>query len=181
MGTPMRSNRANQNPGKISDFLPLILSCLIGLLVCIPSNSARASWSLNIGYHNPPQSNLGVNFLYDWTQIALELGIGNIRTDANFDNHNENRDNDGVALGLGGDINGKFFFMKSAIRPYIQLGTLLGTYGSLGDNSGLGLGSGGLFWGGGLWFGQTSAFHGYLSLNLIGYSSFGQAGIGFSI
>ncbi len=158
----------------------LLNSIIAGLICTVPSIS-MANWSVNIGYHNPPQAGVGVNFLHEWSQVALELGIGSVRTDANFDNDEVSRDDDGLGLGLGGDINGKYFFLKSAVRPYAQIGALVGTYGSIGDNSGVGLGAAGVFAGGGLWFGQTSSVHGYVSYNLISSSGFLQAGIGFDI
>ena len=177
----MASAKHSIKQDKIKSFFPKPSQLVLALIFLLPASPSLANWSLNIGYHNPPQAGLGVNFLYDWTQFALELGIGNIRTDANFNNDSKTQGDNGVGLGFGGDINGKFLFMQGPVRPYLQLGTLLGTYGSVGRSSGLGLGSGGIFFGGGLWIGQTSSIHGYLSYNLINSSSFLQAGLGFDI
>jgi hypothetical protein len=162
---------------KVQSFSGIVLASLLLPL----GSSSYANWTFNVGYHNPPQAGLGVNFLYGGSQFAVELGIGSVQSDANFDNDKKAAKDDGVALGIGGDINAKAFFSSGGVRPYVQAGMLLGTSGSLGDNSGFGVGSGSVFAGGGLWLGQLSSVHGYLSYNVLASTGFLQAGIGFDI
>lgn len=146
----------------------------ISTFICglfMSTQAYAGNWTLNLGFQNPGVSQFGVNFMHEWTNWAVELGIGNISARFEDDDKNNN-DKDDSSIALAGDVDVKYFFNRNKIRPYMQLGKFLATRN-------LDFGSGGLFVGGGFFFGQPK-LHGYLSLN---YSNnlFAQAGIGFDI
>lgn len=131
---------------------------------------AQAGWSWNIGYHNPPTSTLGLNFLYEWSKVALELGVGSIdskKTDSSGNTTN--------TVVVGGDVNLKYLFGSGWFRPYVQGGLLLGTSASSGGAS-AGTGSG--FFGGGMML-KGGQFYVYLGANMIGSATDVHAGLGF--
>lgn len=148
------------------------------LLFAIPGKASN-DWSLNIGYHNPPGSNLGVNFLYEWTNWAFEVGIGSINVD-DSDTNNSNTNNQ-TSAGVGGDLNLKYLFGSRDFRPYIQAGVLVGTGATVGDNSGVSAGTGQGFAGLGLMFSGRSVYF-YLGGNAFSRrSSEFFLGLGFDI
>ena len=146
--------------------------------------SAKANWSLNLGYNNPPGS-LGVNFLYWSGKIGFEVGIGQVKASAeseNTDTSSGGGDTDGNnTLGVGGAISGKYFFSGGGVAPYVQLGVGAG-FGVSSDEDGsdAGAGVGGLYGGVGLMFGNPSLYF-YGGLISGGNNSSVQAGIGFDI
>ena len=148
-----------------------LLACSFVLLF---TSNSFAGWNWGIGYHNPPGSTLGVNFMYLWSAWALELGIGSI--DGGTSNNNSSNDNS--TLSIGGDINLKYLFGSGFFRPYLQGGMGLGTGLTIGDNTGAGAGTGGIFFGGGAFL-MANPFHIYLGLITDGGDFGTQAGIGF--
>lgn len=119
------------------------------LLFAIPGKASN-DWSLNIGYHNPPGADVGANFLYQWTNWAFEIGIGSISVDDSSTNNNTS--NNRTSAGVGGDLNLKYMFGNRGFRPYLQVGALVGTAASVGenDNSGASASTGSAFAGLGL-------------------------------
>jgi len=136
----------------------------------ITPTSAVAGWSWNIGYHNPPTSTFGLNFMYEWSKVAVELGVGSIdskKTDSSGNTTN--------TVVVGGDLNLKYLFGSGWFRPYVQGGILLGTAASSGGAS-AGTGSG--FLGAGMML-KGGQFYVYLGANMIGSSTDVNAGVGF--
>ena len=130
------------------------------------SLNAQANWSWNIGYHNPPGSQVGVNFMKLWSNWAFEAGIGSL--DLNSDSNNDNS-----SLQISGAINFKYLFMSGFLRPYVQGG--FGTGIAIGGNASAGTGNS--YLGAGVFF-RGSPFYVYLSL-LFENNGSTQAGIGF--
>lgn len=147
------------------------------LLFAVP---AHADWSLSLGYHNPPGSNLGVNFMYEWTNWAFEVGIGSVNV-TSTDSTTNNNNNEQTSAGIGGDLNLKYLFGRDFIRPYLQAGFLVGTGATVGDNSGVSAGTGSGFAGLGLMFSGRSLYF-YLGGNAFSSrSSEFFLGLGFDI
>ncbi len=161
-----------------------LLFCFIALFTILKSTSAFADWTLNLGYHNPVYSKVGVNFLYWGSQWNFEVGIGWIDGDihADDDKADKNKDDDNVAAAAAGDINIKYRFLTGTFAPYIQGGFGASTYAKVGDNSGADANLGGPFVGAGFFIGKP-AFHVYLAGNymLDPQTTQIQAGIGFDI
>lgn len=128
------------------------------VLFALPS---RADWSLNIGYHNPPGSNLGVNFLHEWSNWAFEVGIGSISVEST---DSANNSSSSTSAGIGGDLDLKYQFGRSGIRPFLQGGVLVGTGAVVGDNGGVAAGTGAGFLGGGINFSGKDLYF-YLGAN----------------
>jgi len=101
------------------------------ILIASPSFAKGGGWSLNIGYHNPPGADVGANFLYQWSNWAFELGIGNI---AVSDSNSSSTNNSQSSAGIGGDLNLKYLFGNGGFRPYLQGGVLVGTGATVGNN-----------------------------------------------
>lgn len=145
---------------------------------------AEANWTLNLGYHNPLNSKIGVNFLYWGSQWNFEAGIGWLDADAEADDDagEADKDDDKVSVQAAGDIDVKYRFGSGGIAPYVQLGIGAGTGVEVGDDTGGGVGLGGPFVGAGLFFGKPN-FYGYAALNLLTESKNTevQAGLGFDI
>jgi hypothetical protein len=148
------------------------------------STPARADWTLNLGYHNPLYSKLGVNFLYWGSQWNFEVGIGWVDADAEADDDKdeEDKDDDKVSAAVAGDINLKYRFTNGGISPYIQGGFATWAGASVGDDTGADANVGGPFVGVGLFMGKP-AFHVYVSGNYLVDSEDTQvqAGLGFDI
>lgn len=142
------------------------LSCFLLLFTSI----AQADWTWNIGYHNPPNSTIGVNFEYFWSKWALELGAGFL------DFGTKDRSNT-ATLYLAGDVNMKYLFLSGVFRPYLMGGLGLGSGTSVGDNTALGASAGGGFVGGGVLM-RGHPVYAYLGL-AIGNASTFQFGVGF--
>ncbi len=162
---------------------------LLSLTLCawpalFMSSVAEANWTLNLGYHNPMNSKFGVNFLYWGSQWNFEVGIGWLDANAEADDDKDevDTDDDKVGVAAAGDINFKYRFSTGGIAPYLQLGMGASTGVEVGDDTDGGVGLGGPFVGGGLFFGKP-AFYGYLALNLLieSKNTEAQAGIGFDI
>jgi hypothetical protein len=143
----------------------IIFSLILSL--SIPA-MAEGNWSWNLGYHNPHTATYGLNFMHVWTDWAVEFGLGYIQIG--------NGASQTSGLTLGGDINLKYIFLHSLLRPYLQ-----GGYGmSSGVNgNGAGLGIAGAFVGGGLYI-WANEFYVYGSYDIAdGGGSFYQFGLGF--
>jgi hypothetical protein len=133
---------------------------------------ARAAWSFNFGYNNPPGAVIGANFLDFWTNFALEFGIGYVNGSSSSSKNSD-------TLAVAGDVNLKYLFLSSAlIRPYLQGGFGLASSTTVGNNGGVALGTGGGFGGGGLFIKGRSVYA-YGSYNISSSSPFWQAGLGF--
>jgi hypothetical protein len=160
---------------------------LLGLLAFLAlfSSPALANWTLNIGYQNPATSQFGLNFLYVGSKLGFEIGIGYAQfeiddEDDNNANGNSDDDDDNVTAGIGGDIDLKYFFSGSSVKPYLQGGFAMGQSLTAGDDTGVNIGLGGPFVGLGLFLGSPG-FYGYVAANYGGGDLYAQAGIGFDI
>jgi hypothetical protein len=164
--------------------------CFVAALLCL-EGTARADWTLNLGYHNPPVAVGGLNLLHFGNNWAFEVGVGlfhlrTVDTDARKDDDaaeesNEDDADDSAELGAVGDLNLKYLFGNSLLRPYLQGGVLAALWGKVGKDSGLTTGMGSLFAGGGLFIGKPK-FYTFGSVNTWGVGClFYQAGLGFDI
>lgn len=163
------------------------LFMLVALLpLLLSSKVARADWTLNLGYHNPVYSNLGVNFLYWGSQWNFEVGIGwidgNAQSAEDRDNNGTNEEDNHVSAAAAGDIDIKYRFMTGAFAPFIQGGFGASTWAKVGDDSGADANIGGPFVGAGFFLGKQS-FHVYIAGNYMIESEDSQiqGGIGFDI
>ncbi len=159
------------------------LLALIALaIVWVPR--AEANWTLNLGYHNPLNSKLGINFLYWGSQWNFEIGLGWLDADASKDDetNSETKDDDKVSFAAAGDLDVKYRFSTGNVAPYIQLGFGAGTGAQVGDKSDAGVGFGGPFVGLGLFFGKP-ALYAYVAGNYLIESKDNefQGGLGFDI
>lgn len=155
----------------------------VGLFLASTS-PALANWTLNLGYHNPLNSKLGVNFLYWGSQWNFEIGVGWLDADAEADDdkNEADKDDDKVSFSAAGDIDVKYRFSTGSVAPYVQFGFGAGTGAEVGDDTDAGVGIGGPFAGLGLFFGKPTLY-GYLAGNYLLESKDTefQGGIGFDI
>ncbi len=155
----------------------------LGILMGSFGSPCLANWTLNLGYHNPMNANLGANFLYWGSQWNFEVGIGWVDANAKAtDDKDETvKNDDNVGAAAAGDINVKYRFTTGGIAPYVQVGLGASTGASVGDNTDASANLGGPFAGLGLMFGKP-ALYGYIAYNL-NSSRDGQfqGGIGFDI
>lgn len=149
------------------------------LLLCtVKPAQASSGWSWGVGYHNPPNATLGLNFMHLWTNWAFEVGLGYINsTESNSSNTKANSSSNNVNLAVGGDLNFKYLFSSGTFRPYLQGGTYLGLAAQSGDNSGAGASVGGGFGGAGFFI-MTNSVDFYISYITAGNGSL-QFGINF--
>jgi hypothetical protein len=151
------------------------------------SSTALANWSWGLGYHNPPSSTFGVNFMHLWTNWAFETGIGYIGSSENITPNSQ--PNSGTTtnsqLYAGGDVNLKYLFSTGFFRPYLQGG--MGTAVAIGsannsknnsNNTGANASLGGSYGGAGFFL-YGSEFYVYLSYITSSNGSY-QVGIGFN-
>ncbi|RME14781.1 MAG: hypothetical protein D6797_08065 [Bdellovibrio sp.] len=140
-------------------------------ILLLGSQGICGGWSVNMGYHNPHTSTIGVNFMHVWDPYVVEAGLGYIRLSSSSD--------DISGINLGGGVNGKYLFRSGLFRPYLQAGFGMSS-GVSGDGAGFGVS--GFFLGGGLLV-MDSSFYIYSSYNLSeGYGSgFLQFGVGFNL
>lgn len=150
----------------------------------IKSWSSSSGWSWGIGYHNPPNSTIGVNFMHLWSQWAFEVGIGyinssesNSRNSSNTSSSSSSSSNNDVSVSAGGDLNFKYLFGYGTFRPYIQGGTFFGIGARSGDNSGATASANGGFGGLGFFI-MSSSVDFYISYISAGNGSL-QFGLNF--
>lgn len=100
--------------------------------------SASSGWSWGIGYHNPPNATIGLNFMHLWSNWAFEVGLGYINsTESNSSNStNSSSNNKNLNLAIAGDMNLKYLFGSGGFRPYLQGGTYAGVAAQTGNSSG---------------------------------------------
>jgi len=160
---------------------------LVGLAsagFCLATPS-YADWTLNLGYHNPVNANLGVNFLYWGSQWNFEVGIGwaeaRAKATDDADDTTGEKDDDEVRAAVAGDLNVKYRLTTGSVAPYLQLGIGAWTAAQVGDRSDADADLGGPFAGVGLMFGKPNIYA-YAAYNVF-RSNEGQfqAGIGFDI
>ena len=131
------------------------------------TEKAKANWTLNIGYQNPPGSSFGLNFLKFAGNWGFELGIGGFSA--------EFGGGDG-GVDVSGGLNGKYFIGSASVKPYLQLGLHAGM--SVGSN--FSFAAGGLYGGLGLLFGSPK-FYFYLAGITDITNMAPQLGLGFDI
>jgi hypothetical protein len=116
--------------------MKIILKNFIFSIALFSSQVALANWSWGIGYHNPPSSTLGVNFMHLWSNWAFEAGLGYLGS-SESSNKNTGTNNTGTTTQsqffAGGDVNLKYLFSSGFFRPFLQIGS--GTSISLGNTS----------------------------------------------
>lgn len=146
------------------------------------SSAAWAGWTLNLGYHNPPGSLVGLNFLYLGSSFGFELGAGWLQFNTKDTDHSpSDNDKDTAAFAILGDANIKYYFRPgTSVRPYIQGGMDAAIGGDVGKTTDLGAGIGGPFFGLGLFLGKPS-FYGYGAVNTGQGGMFVQGGLGFGL
>jgi len=145
----------------------------VGVFLC--TDLALASWTSNLGYNNPPGT-LGLNFFRIGDKFGFEAGLGSVQASSNTDDQTTAGDEGGGSLNLSGDINFKYFLVKSAFTPYLVVGT--GTNLRFGKGIAT-AGIGGGFVGAGLLVGSEKF---YLYTAFIGGKTlWPQAGLGIGI
>ena len=155
----------------------MMVGILFGVLMLLPSSFALASsgWSWGVGYHNPPNATIGLNFMHLWSNWAFEVGIGYINS---TDNENSSdSDSKNLNLSLAGDINLKYLFGSGAFRPYLQGGTYAGMAAKAGNSSGASASLNNGFAGAGFFI-MSSSFDFYISYVTAGNGSL-QLGFNF--
>lgn len=164
------------------------LHALIFLFLLGMSESALANWTLNLGYHNPLNAQMGVNFMRLSGNWGIEIGVGwinmdTIDTDKDKDDSGSTNDStegdDTAHAALAGEIDLKYFFSSGSVRPFLQGGFGAGVAAEVGKKIDAGAGIGGPFIGGGLLFGSPK-FYAYISTIVADHFPL-QAGIGFDI
>ena len=150
----------------------LILIAII--LMSTQQNAHANNWSASVGYNNPPGANVGLNFMYLWTNWAFELGIGSVQQTTTNTNGQDSK-----TTSVLGDANFKYLFSSGVFRPYLQGG--MGSSVSVTNASGVSAsaGLGGSFFGGGIFL-LGNPIYAYASYNVGGSTSFTQIGIGCS-
>lgn len=167
-----------------------LISKFAWLLALLPflftAKTAKADWTLNLGYHNPVYSHVGVNFLYWGSQWNFEVGLGwvdgNARDAEDIDNDGDVDRGNQVSAAAAGDIDLKYRFSTGTFSPYIQAGFGASTSAELGHDNGVNADLGGPFAGAGFFIGSKK-FHVYVAGNyLIDHKDTQvQGGIGFDI
>lgn len=123
---------------------------IANIALATPSTACGA-WGLSIGYNDPPEAGLGVNFSYFWPELVLDLGIGGL---------GGSRSSGSFRSGLWGDVDVRYLF-GTTWRPYLEAGLGL----AFGANSSGGSASvGSPFAGGGLML-QGTKFYAYGGLD----------------
>jgi len=178
---------------------------LMGLagLALVPG-TARASWTVNAGYHNPAVSTYGLNLLNIGTNWGFEIGVGWIDVAVQDDDSKslarvpvpvaaEGRVSpslvrqDETRFALAGGASLKYFFSSGKVRPYLQGGADFGIGATTGkdkdgkDDGGAGASAFGPYGGLGLLIGSPS-FYIYGAYNLAEHqNTFAQAGLGIGL
>lgn len=157
---------------------------LLGLVVMLSAEIAAANWTLNVGYHNPTNATYGLNFLYLGSRWGFEVGVGWLDfATVNTDDADEDEEKtDDTAAGvIAGDVDLKYFFKGSGLRPYLQVGAGAFVGASAGKETDAAAGLGGLFYGVGVLAGSPK-FYGYASGLLGRHDDVTlQAGLGFDL
>lgn len=155
----------------------VVVGLLLSFLMFAPSSFAMASsgWSWGVGYHNPPNATIGLNFMHLWSNWAFELGIGYVNS-TESSNSSDSKSKD-VNLALAGDLNLKYLFGSGAFRPYLQGGTYAGLAAQSGKSSGASASLNNGFAGAGFFI-MTSSFDFYISYVTAGNGSL-QLGFNF--
>lgn len=145
------------------------------------SQRAMAEWTWNIGWQNPANATVGVNFLYLGSKWGFECGIGAVKADSEDTTDDEERKTN-ANLAVAGDIDVKYFFGSSGgrgLRPYLQVGVGAGAGATVGEDADAGAGVGGPFAGLGF-LGDAGSWYVYAAYNISRHSNgYPQAGIGF--
>jgi hypothetical protein len=162
----------------------LLLMATLTVILLTPG-TLQAETSVNVGWHNPPGSDFGLNLMFAGNNLALELGVGTARggtydTDKN-NNNKKDDDDDTAALSTVGDIDLKYLFSGGSVRPYIQGGFGLALAGSAGKSTGASASTGDGFAGAGVFF-KGSSVLGYIAIYAWDLDNIRpQAGIGIKL
>ncbi len=153
-------------------------SIIIGMLL-LNSSVTFANWSWNIGYHNPPGSAFGLNFMKLWSNWAVEVGIGYLgssETKSSTTNSGSSNSNSNTAqISTSGDLNLKYLFSSGTFRPYLQGG--LGTAASVSNKTGANASASNNFVGAGFFLMGSSVY--FYTSYVYNTEGLFQVGIGF--
>lgn len=140
------------------------------IFLIFTTSTAKAVWSVNAAYNNPPGAPFGLNLLADMVDWGAEIGFDYAKSGAD--------DKGRTATLLAGSLNAKYFILSGSLRPYVQLGTGWG-FSTTGASTHLGIGEH-LYYGAGL-FVMSSGLYTYASYNSGLGDPFFQLGIGFNL
>lgn len=165
----------------------MIVRFLLPLLLLV-SSTAFANWTLNLGYHNPLNAGVGLNFMRLSGNWGFEIGLGWVNLDTidtdekdkpKTNSNKDGDDKDTAHAAVAGEIDIKYFFSSGSFRPFLQAGFGAAVAAEVGKHMDADAGIGGPFIGGGLFMGSPS-FYGYVSTIFADHFPL-QAGIGFDI
>ncbi len=141
--------------GKIEKRLRTTTLVLSACSALYGMSAQAADLGLSLGYNNPAQAGYGLNLIAVWKSLALEVGVGSASASSS------QRKSDGN-LTLSGDIDLKYLFQSAQWRPFVEGGFHTGL--GAGSNSGIAIGAGNPFVGGGLMYWGSKLF-GYAGAN----------------
>lgn len=148
----------------------------------LASSALAGDLTLNVGYHNPVDSTYGANLLWLGSSWGFEAGVGWVDVhDNTATNGKGEQTTKSTSFEAAGDLDLKYFFSGSGVRPYMQAGFGVGIGATAGSGSGAGAGTGGGFAGLGLLLGSKT-FYAYVSLDMdSSKNGFAQGGLGVGI
>lgn len=163
----------------------LFLTCVALGALSIPS-VATADWTMNVGYHNPTWSTLGLNLLKMNEDWGFEFGVGYVDWDtegsqAEKRDDKDQKEEDTVRVRVAGDLDVKYLIFDGNFKPYVQLGTLWALGSKVGEDNDIGASLFDVFSGVGLMLGSKN-FYGYAAYNFfLEHENNFQAGLGIDI
>ena len=99
------------------------LQRLLLLLIALwYTTSAQATWTMGLGYHNPPSAKIGLNLFYYSMDWGFEVGLGWADLDTEDTNEDEEGTDDTATARIWGGMNLKYFLVGSWTKIYIQAG-----------------------------------------------------------
>lgn len=134
-----------------------------------------AGWSASAAVNNPPGANIGVNFMYLWTDWVFEAGVGRVSQNTGTDKNGNNTQ----SVSVLGDVNFKYLFGSSTFRPFLEVGAGSGVSATTSSGNLISAGVGGGFGGAGFYV-MGSSIYGYLGLVSGGGNGNLMYGLGFN-
>lgn len=114
----------------------LAISVLMSYLISNTALAGPPGWYWGMGYHNPPNAAIGLNFTRLWYRWAFEFGMGYLNSTESEDCtpgsngsircYFSNASSSHANLDMAGAINVKYILGQANIRPYIQVGSFAG-------------------------------------------------------
>ena len=155
---------------------------ILVIIVCWYAPQVQATWTMGLGYHNPPSAKVGLNLFYYSMDWGFEVGLGWADVDTADTNNDEEETDDTATARIWGGMNLKYFLVGSWTKVYIQGGFGSGLGISAGKTTSGGASLGGPYGGVGVMMGGPKLYvyaGGILGQNDDDIS--GQAGFGFDI